>query len=254
MGQPPPGTLAACPAAFLDLGGENLTICALVSPSFVDYPGEMCTTVFFGGCNFRCPWCHNRPLVEEPWSLPEISYDEAISRLVERRNWVQAVCLTGGEPTLDPNLVDFVTQLKDRGFKVKLDTNGSRPGVLSRLLEAGLLDYVAMDIKSPPNKYQLLAGVPVEMAAIKSSIDLLKSGFCQYEFRTTVVPELLTEADLWAIGQWLSGASCYVLQRFMPQENIIQESYRRLPPGNPQFLHGLASQLQGFFTQVKVRD
>ena len=200
-----------------------MTIRGLVPTSLVDYPGEMCTTLFFGGCNLRCPWCHNRELVEEPWALPEIKEEEVYPFLAERQNWIQAVCLTGGEPTLAPGLFDFISNLKKMGFKVKLDTNGTRPRVLSQLLEARLVDYVAMDIKGPPPKYPRAAGAPVEMAAIEASIKLLKQGTSAYEFRTTVIPGLLTEGDLLAMGKWLAGAACYVLQRFVPRENIIAE-------------------------------
>ncbi len=231
-----------------------MTIRGLVPTSLVDYPGEMCTTLFFGGCNLRCPWCHNRELVEEPWALPEIKEEEVYPFLAERQNWIQAVCLTGGEPTLAPGLFDFISNLKKMGFKVKLDTNGTRPRVLSQLLEARLVDYVAMDIKGPPPKYPRAAGAPVEMAAIEASIKLLKQGTSAYEFRTTVIPGLLTEGDLLAMGKWLAGATCYVLQRFVPRENIIAEEYRHLPPGDPQFLRQMAARLEKYFARVEVRD
>lgn len=231
-----------------------MTIRGLVPTSLVDYPGEMCTTLFFSGCNLRCPWCHNRELVEEPGTLPEIKPEEVYKLLQERQNWVQAVCLTGGEPTLAPGLFNFISTLKGLGFKVKLDTNGTRPRVLSRLLEADLVDYVAMDIKGPPAKYRLAAGVPVEMEAVETSINLLKKGTTRYEFRTTVVPDLLTEEDLLAIGKWLSGAPCYVLQRFVPRENVLEEKYRHLSSGNPEFLRQVASRLKNCFSRVIVRD
>lgn len=231
-----------------------MAVRGIVPTSLVDYPGEICTTLFFGGCNLRCPWCHNRELVEAPGSLPEIKAEELYNFLQARRPWIRAVCLTGGEPTLAPDLPDFISTLKELGFKVKLDTNGTRPRVLARLLEDRLVDYVAMDVKGPPAKYPLAAGAPVQLQAIETSINLLRQGAVPYEFRTTVVPDLLTAEDLLALGEWLSGAACYVLQPFVPRESILAAEYRHRPSTDPQFLRQTAARLKKCFVRIEVRS
>ncbi|WP_338835279.1 anaerobic ribonucleoside-triphosphate reductase activating protein [Neomoorella thermoacetica] len=222
--------------------------------SLVDFPGEVCTTVFLGGCNFRCPWCHNADMVLRPSVLPEISPAEVLNLLIRRRSWVQAVCITGGEPTLAPGLEEFVRTLKSRGFKVKLDTNGSQPDVIARLLAGDLLDYVAMDVKAPPEKYDLLTGTGADLEAIKESIALIKNSRVAYEFRTTVVPGLLEEEDLLAIGQMLAGARRYVLQQFRPAGTLLNPGLRELLPYPETTLDHIAARLQPFLAEVEVKS
>lgn len=219
----------------------------------MDFPGEVCTTLFFGGCNFRCPWCHNADLVLRPFALPEIAPEEILTFLDRRKSFIQAVCLTGGEPTLTLNLEDFIKQLKVRGIKVKIDTNGTKPEVIAGLLEKDLLDYVAMDVKGPMEKYNLLTGVRVDLEAIKESITLIKNSRVAYEFRTTVVPGLLTEEDLLALGHMLSGARRYVLQQFRPVDSVIDEYYRDLHPYSSATLRNMAEKLEPLFDEVEVR-
>lgn len=220
----------------------------------MDFPGEVCTTIFLGGCNFRCPWCHNADLVLRPATLPEISHGEVLNLLLRRRSWVQAVCITGGEPTLAPGLEEFVRSLKSQGFKVKLDTNGSRPGILGRLLEEGLLDYIAMDVKAPPEKYNFLTGTRVDLEAINESIALLKNSQVTYEFRTTVVPGLLLEEDVLAIGEMLAGARHYVLQQFRPAGTLLNPDLQELLSYPETTLKNIAVKLQPFFARVEVRS
>ncbi|MGI9953053.1 anaerobic ribonucleoside-triphosphate reductase activating protein [Moorellaceae bacterium AZ2] len=231
-----------------------LSIRGIQKTSLVDFPGQVCTSVFFGGCNWRCPWCHNPDLVLYPSTLPEIAPREVLALLERRRSWIQAVCLTGGEPALAPELTTMVKELKSRGFKVKLDTNGSQPRVLAGLLQKGLLDYVAMDIKAPPEKYSLLAGTNVELEAVEESILLLKNNRVPYEFRTTVVPGLLTEEDFLAIGKRLSGTRCYVLQAFRPASSLLDPAYQNLRPLPKALLQDLAVKLMPFFGRVEVRS
>ncbi|WP_406676668.1 anaerobic ribonucleoside-triphosphate reductase activating protein [Moorella sp. ACPs] len=222
--------------------------------SLVDFPGEVCTTVFLGGCNFRCPWCHNADLVLRPSVLPEISPAEVLNLLIRRRPWIQAVCITGGEPTLAPGLKEFIGSLKSQGFKVKLDTNGSRPGILGRLLEEGLLDYVAMDVKAPPEKYDRLTGTRVDLKAIKESIAIIKNSRVPYEFRTTAVLGLLMEDDFLAIGEMLAGARHYVLQQFRPAGTLLNPGLQELLPYPETTLKNIAVKLQPFFARVEVRS
>ena len=222
--------------------------------SLVDFPGTVCTTIFFGGCNFRCPWCHNADLVLRPSVLPEISPAEVLNILERRSAWVQAVCITGGEPTLASDLEEFIRSLKASGFKVKLDTNGSQPDVIARLLAGGLLDYVAMDVKGPPGKYDLLTGTGADLEAIKESIAFIKKSRVDYEFRTTVVPGLLAAEDLPAIGEMLAGARHYVLQQFRPGNTLLDAGFRLLPPYSGSTLRALAQKLRPYIEKVEVRE
>ncbi|CEP66383.1 Aldolase-type TIM barrel [Moorella glycerini] len=220
----------------------------------MDFPGEVCTTVFYGGCNFRCPWCHNADLVLRPFTLPEISPEEVLNLLSRRRSWVQAVCITGGEPSLAPGLEEFIRSLKSCGFKVKLDTNGTHPGILARLLTDGLLDYVAMDVKAPPEKYNLLAGTKVDLESVRESIAFIKNSRIAYEFRTTVVPGLLLEQDLLAIGRLLRGARRYVLQQYQPAGTLLDADFQALRPYPGATLQSMAQKLHSFIHKVDIRN
>lgn len=189
--------------------------------SLIDYPGEICSTLFVGGCNFRCGYCYNRDLVVDYHGLPLFSTEEIFGYLRSRASLVEGVCLTGGEPTLQEDLVDFVLLLKKSGFKVKLDTNGARPDVLRKLLKDNLLDFIAVDIKAPPEKYPIVTGVNIEWERIKETVQLLQNSPVKQEFRTTVVPGLLEVEDLLNIARSIRGSSRYVLQQFHPASTLI---------------------------------
>ncbi|MDI3538525.1 MAG: pyruvate formate lyase activating enzyme [Bacillota bacterium] len=221
--------------------------------SLVDYPGHICSTVFFGGCNFRCPFCHNAGLVERADTLPDENLEDVLAFLTERRHLVPAVCITGGEPTLAPELTGFIRRLKRAGLLVKLDTNGTRPEVLRALLAERLLDYVAMDVKAPPDKYGLLTGRPVDLEAIHRSINLIRTAAPAYEFRTTVVPELLTEKDILDIGRELAGSDKYVLQPFRPAHPLIDPQLELAAPCPVSFLEKVAKELRALIKTVEVR-
>ncbi|MGI6574907.1 MAG: anaerobic ribonucleoside-triphosphate reductase activating protein [bacterium] len=222
--------------------------------SMVDFPGEVCTTVFYGGCNFRCPWCHNGDLVLRPDTFSPTEPEELLAVLLRRKNWIQGVCISGGEPTLAASLPGLIKALKEHSFRIKLDTNGTNPQVLAQLLKDNLLDYVAMDIKAPPAKYDLLTGVKVDLNMIEESIALLQGSTISYEFRTTVVPRLLQEEDLLAIGRWLEGNSRYVLQQFRPHQRLLDPAWEPPPPYPIAFLYHLAAKLSEFFPEVVVRE
>lgn len=190
--------------------------------TLLDYPGHLAATVFFGGCNFLCPFCHNASLVLSPDSLPAIPEDEILNTLKKRKGILEGVCITGGEPTLAVGLPDFIKKIKDLGFLVKLDTNGSNPGILEELLSQRLLDYVAMDIKNSPDKYPAAIGKDsFSLKNISESIRLLLADKIDYEFRTTVVKELHTSSDLVSIGEWIKGAKAYYLQAYKESEDVI---------------------------------
>ena len=191
--------------------------------SFIDWPGKLCAILFVGGCNFRCPFCHNHPLVLAPEGMETIPFAEIMGRLAARKNWLAGVCISGGEPTLSPGLPALIVRLKAEGWAIKLDTNGSRPEVLAQLLADNLLDMVAMDVKTVlvQDKYERCAGGPVDLGAIQKSIDLLSYSNISHEFRMTIAPGLHTEEDIIAWNQQFDRSrSRLTLQNFNPRTTL----------------------------------
>ena len=191
--------------------------------SFIDWPGKLCAILFVGGCNFRCPFCHNHPLVLAPEGMETIAFEEILSRLAARKNWLAGVCISGGEPTLSPGLSTMIARLKAEGWAIKLDTNGSRPEVLGQLLADNLLDMVAMDVKTvlEQDKYERCAGCRVDLGAIRRSIDLLSQSGIPHEFRMTIAPSLHTEEDVHAwVQQFDRSRSRLTLQNFNPKTTL----------------------------------
>jgi pyruvate formate lyase activating enzyme len=203
-------------------GQEAISIKGFVETSFVDWPGKVAAVLFVARCNFRCPFCHNHALVMNPDSLEDIPLTHIMARLAELEGWVDGVCVSGGEPTIHPRLPALIAQIKGRGLPVKLDTNGSRPRVLQALVEEGLVDCVAMDIKAPLDEisYARAAGAPVDLEKIRESLSFLKKGKVDYQFRTTVVPALHKEEDLLHLAHHLSGSSSLTLQNFNPEDPL----------------------------------
>ncbi len=194
--------------------------------TLLDYPGHVAATVFTGGCNFRCPFCHNGELVLKPETQPLIPEEEVLAHLKKRQGILEGVCITGGEPTLQPDLADFMIKVKEWGYLVKLDTNGYEPKTLRQLLAEGLLDYVAMDIKASPENYENAAGCPkLDFSRIEESIGILKNCNIPYEFRTTVVQGIHTVSEFAAIGRLLEGSRACYLQAFRENENVIQAGF-----------------------------
>ena len=199
-----------------------MTIHGLNKTTLLDYPGHLAATLFTGGCNFRCPFCHNASLVMNPSSQPAIPEEEIFSFLKKRQGILEGVCITGGEPTLAPDLADLIKKIKDLGLPVKLDSNGYRPDVLEALLKNGLLDYIAMDIKNAPARYGETVGIAnLDITPIMHSVELIKASGIPFEFRTTLVREFHSETDILAIGEWLKGVPAYYLQSFIDSHDII---------------------------------
>jgi len=191
-----------------------------------DYPGRIAAAVFTQGCNFRCPFCHNGTLLAtDPPSDTLMPVDRVVDFLDRRRECLDAVIVTGGEPTIQPDLPMFVNRIRRKGFKIKLDTNGSRPAVLRQLLACHMLDYVAMDIKAPPGKYARLTGTDAPIASITESIALLAESDTPCEFRTTYVPALLAADDLQQIRSCLPPGARHTVQPFVP-DNALDASLR----------------------------
>ena len=187
--------------------------------TLLDFPGRVACTVFTAGCNFRCPFCHNTPLVLGSGDL--LDPEEVLRFLKKREGLLDGVAITGGEPLLQKDIEGFIRAIRDLGFAVKLDTNGAFPEALENLLRQGLVDYVAMDVKNSKEKYERTAGVKGILPAVEESVALLRQGNVPFEFRTTVVDQLHEPGDFDAIGRWLQGTERYFLQRFTDSGNIL---------------------------------
>lgn len=194
--------------------------------TLLDYPERMAATIFLGHCNFRCPFCQNGGLVLHPEDEPVIPVAEVIKVLKKRQGILDGVCITGGEPTLHSDLPDFIAEIKNLGYAVKLDTNGSRPEVIKSLVEKNLIDYVAMDIKNSPARYTETVGVScLDFSCIEESVTFLMSGAVDYEFRTTVAKELHTADNFQQIGEWLAGCKRYFLQGYQESGQVIRPEF-----------------------------
>ncbi len=204
---------------------EDLNIQGLQKTTLLDYPGYVASTVFLGGCNMRCPFCHNMNIVTQK-SSPAYSVSEILEFLSKRAGRIDGVCITGGEPTLYSQLPSFISRIRDIGLRVKLDTNGTHPDMLQKLLREDLLDYVAMDIKSSFKGYERACGIDgIKLAPIKESIDILINGTCEYEFRTTCVEQLLDDETIIDIGIMLKGAKRYFLQGYVESEYVPDKTF-----------------------------
>ena len=202
-----------------------MNIKGLQKTTLLDFPEKLACTVFTGGCNFRCPFCHNASLVLRAGEVEGISEEEFFSYISKRSGMLDGVCITGGEPLLNPDIADFIRKIRAFGLLVKLDTNGSLPDRLKALLDEGLLDYVAMDIKNSSERYALTAGVDKFPEEIEKSIDLIIQGAPDYEFRTTVVRELHTTQDIVSIAERISGAKKYFLQTYVDSGDLINDGF-----------------------------
>lgn len=217
-----------------------MTIHGLNKLTMLDFPGRLACTVFTGGCNFRCPFCQNASLVLAPETQPVISEEEILSFLKSRKGRLEGICITGGEPTLFPGLFDFVKKVKEMDYLVKIDTNGTNPELLGTMMDEGMIDYIAMDIKSSKEHYLKSAGIKegteeVEkvMENVEKSVRLIMERMKEYEFRTTVVKGLHERGDFEAIARWLSGCRAYYLQQYRDGEDIIGKLY-----GNSHIVYG----------------
>ena len=194
--------------------------------TLLDFPGKVACTLFTRGCNFRCPFCHNASLVVRPEEQRIYENSEIIAFLKKRAGVLDGVAITGGEPTMMSGLYDFIAEIKDMGYAVKLDTNGTRPDVLKKIVNASLVDYVAMDIKNSPEKYAVTAGLPqsYDLSKIEESKSFLMEGNVDFEFRTTVVKPFHTEEDFSRIGEWIAGEEKYFLQQFKDSGDVIGQN------------------------------
>ena len=213
--------------------------------SFLDWPGKLCSVIFLPHCNFRCPYCHNHPLVSHPERYPSIPFEDILDRLRSFRDWIDGVCITGGEPTLHVDLPLLIREIKRNGFLVKLDTNGSNPQVLETLIKAEEIDFVSMDVKAPldPFSYRCSIGLSIDLDLILRSIEILKKGKVEYQFRMTVVPGLHREEDIETLGDQLRVGKRFVLQNFNP-ENPLDPSLKEILPYDQKILKEIEEKVQ----------
>ncbi len=250
--------------------------------TLLDYPGKLATTVFTVGCSFRCPFCHNPELVDLRLAHNEESEKEFFAFLKKRKGKLEGVCITGGEPTIQPDIIEFIKKIKKEGFLVKLDSNGTRPDVLKKLLDQKLIDYVAMDIKSCLENYDIVTGSKVPASTrgddrssassrkdflttrdgstrgwdkdrIRLSVNLLMNGKIPYEFRTTVVPGLHSEDDFGKIAKWISGAPAYYLQEYREEQKILDPNLKKKTKGKTIDLEKIKKNIESNFGKVEIR-
>ena len=202
-----------------------MIIKGLQKTTLLDFPGKVACTVFTGGCNFRCPFCHNASLVLSYNEIPDISEEEFFDFLAKRRGILDGVCVTGGEPLLQKDIIPFLEHIRELGFKIKLDTNGSFPEKLREIGELGLIDYIAMDIKNCREKYEVTSGSATAAEKAFESIEYIMSSGIPYEFRTTVVKELHTSDDILSIAKSIEGADKYFLQAFEDSDEVIESGF-----------------------------
>jgi len=203
--------------------------------SLIDYPGLICATIFLQGCNFKCSYCHNPELVDIRLFQPCIKENEVLDFLNTRKGKLDAMTITGGEPTIHDDLVPFIKKIKKMKFAVKLDTNGSQPQIVKTLLDEKLLDFIAMDIKAPLKKYKSVVKVTVNSDLIKESIKLILKAKIPHEFRTTIVQSQLEEKDILQIAKLISGANSYVLQKFVPAKTLDKKLLKEKSYPDEQF-------------------
>jgi len=222
--------------------------------TLIDYPGHIAATVFTVGCNFRCPFCHNPELVSSiEYQVSSILERDFFDFLESRQGKLEGVCITGGEPTIQPDIVEFIRKIKELRYKVKLDTNGARPDILRLLYAKKLLDFVAMDIKSDLENYNRTTNSKVDLERIKLSVDLIRNSGVDYEFRTTAVPGLHKEEDFAKIGKWLEGAKKYVLQAFEDKGKILDPRLLKKTRGKGLDLEKISKNIEKYFGKVEVR-
>lgn len=230
-------------------GEENMKIGGLQKMTLIDYPRKISATVFTCGCNFACPMCHNPELLD---CKTQIKKEDFFNWLKTRKDLLDGVCITGGEPTINKDLPEFIRKIKEMDFLVKLDTNGSSPKMLEKLYKEKQLDFVAMDIKSSKEKYQKACNKKINIDNIRKSINLIRNSNVDYEFRTTVIPEIIEEDDIKKIGQWIKGSKAYVLQQFRPAKTL-DKALQKIQPYPEEKLKEFKKIAEPYFAKVELR-
>lgn len=230
-----------------------MEIKGFVKNSFVDWDGKIVSTIFLPGCNFQCGFCHNKAMVKEHDSIIAIPFSEVESHLRNNKNFIDGVVVTGGEPTIHQDLPKLLGDIKSLGFPVKLDTNGSNPKEISFIFRENLVDYIAMDIKGPLDEYDEITGSKGLSEKIKESIEIIMKSGIDYEFRTTIVPIIHDESEMEKMASMIGGARLYVLQKFIPKNNILEDFEKTASPTREQ-LEKLAEIARKHVKRVLIRD
>lgn len=228
-----------------------MQIAGHLKTSLIDYPGHISCVVFTQGCNLRCTYCQNPELVEAKEKFKGMPEETFFDFLNERKKILEGVVITGGEPTLQKDLEEFIKKIKKLGFKVKLDTNGCKPEVIKDLINEKLLDYIAMDVKAPLEKYSEITASKIDTKKIRESIEFIKKSGIGYEFRTTAYPEL-TDADFEEIGKLINGAEHYYLQQFRPEKTLSAEARKKIPFSEKK-LNEIKKIMEKYAKKVEIR-
>ena len=219
--------------------------------SLLDYPKHISCIVWTVKCNFNCPFCYNKDIVND--AAPHIPEEQIFDFLEKRKNMIEGVVITGGEPLLHKDIVDFISKIKKTGLKVKIDTNGTYPDKLQELIDKKLVDYIAMDVKAPKKKYSKLSGVKTDVKKIQKSIDIIKNSKVDYEFRTTLVPKLLKKEDIIDIAKWLDGSENYFLQQFKSHTPMLSTEMEEMAPMSKDEVQEILKEIKRYFKNCKAR-
>lgn len=228
-----------------------MKIGGLQETSLLDYPDTVSAIIWTAGCNFRCPFCYNKDLVNEKIKL--IPEDVILEFLKKRKNVLEGLSVSGGEPLIHKDLGDFLSKVKNLGYLIKIDTNGSYPEQLEELIENKQVDYIAMDVKAPKNKYKTLAGVDVDISKIDESIQIIKNKAPDYEFKTTVAPDLLDLEDIVEIAKWIEGSKRFYLQQFKDNAFHLSEKFDHAKPYGIEELNQILNKIKPFFKECVLR-
>lgn len=229
-----------------------MIIGALQKTSLIDYPGEIAAVIFTQGCNFRCPYCHNPELVDSTKFQKPLTIEYVLDFLDYRKNLLDGVVITGGEPTIHYDLPEFIQKIKRMGYSVKLDTNGTNPNMIRRVIDLGLVDYIAMDFKAPLGKYEEVVRTQVNIQDIFESVNVIKNSNIHYEFRTTIVKQLLTPLDIQTIKVEIGSGEKYCIQEFNPTKTL-DEDFLKCSTFSPNVLQNLMNTTTGLFKEEIIR-
>jgi len=235
----------------------DIHIKGIVKSSLIDYPDKISTVVFFSKCNFRCGYCHNPELIFNEDEFPDITPEEFFTFIDEKKKWIDGVVLLGGEPLMHSGILDFMRELKKRKMLVKLDTNGTFPLIIQKAIDEKLVDYIAMDIKNSPARYEETTRMKANLDNIKKSVALImdaeNKGLIDYEFRTTVLPKLHSPKDFEEIAEWINGAKKYVLQQFKTEKDLVDNNFKDEKSYSLKELESFKKLFEGKVDVVEVR-
>jgi len=229
-----------------------MKIGGLKKTSLLDYPNKLSAIIWTVGCNFRCPYCYNIQLLDKNYS-GIIKEEEILNFLKKRIGKLEAVSITGGEPLLHNDIFNFIKKIKDLNYLIKIDTNGSFPNKLKKLIDEDLIDYISMDVKGPKNKYNIISGINVKIENIQNSIDIIMNFSKNYEFKTTIVPSILNKNDIIDIAKWIKGAKQYYLQQFKNDSQILSDKLNEIEPYTKEYLIELKNEIKSYFNKCEIR-